>query len=231
MNFKNVCSVGLLAVTLTATGLAFAEKKARPVGITKEMMSVTTNHLGQAVEIKRNQDNSATISKYFLKTSRPCPPFCVLPISLDPRVKTIGELELLKHIKAKDALLIDSRTPDWINGKSGTIPGAVNIPWREININKGGADEITLGEHMEYFGAKQKEDDSWDFSDARQVIFFCNGYWCGQSPVNIKTLLGMGYPGEKILWYRGGMQSWTSLGFNTVEGGNTKESYMKNNMK
>jgi rhodanese-related sulfurtransferase len=231
MNFKNIFTVGVVAASLTASVLAFADKTAKPVGITKEMMSVTTNHLGKAVEIKRNQDNSATISKYFLKTSRPCPPFCVLPISLDPRVKTIGELELLSYIKSKDALLIDSRTPDWINGKSGTIPGAVNIPWTEININKGGADEITLGEHMEYLGAKQNEDDSWDFSDAHKVIFFCNGYWCGQSPVNIRTLLAMGYPGEKILWYRGGMQSWTSLGFNTVEGGNTKESYMKNNMK
>ena len=78
---------------------------------------------------------------------------------------------------------------------------------------------------------KQKEDDSWDFSGAHRVIFFCNGYWCGQSPANIKTLLGMGYPGEKILWYRGGMQAWSSLGFNTVEGGNSKESYMINNMK
>jgi hypothetical protein len=41
----------------------------------------------------------------------------------------------------------------------------------------------------------------------------------------------MGYPGSKMMWYRGGMQAWTSLGFNTVEGSNTKESYMQNNMK
>lgn len=231
MDFKKAFTMGLVAVTLSASSMAFAESKAKPVGITKDMMSVTTNHLGKPVEIKRNQDNSAKISQYYEKTSRPCPPFCVLPISLDPKVKTIGELELLNHVKAKDALLVDSRTPDWINGKSGTIPGAVNIPWKEINISKGGADEITLGEHLEYLGAKQKADDSWDFSGARQVIFFCNGYWCGQSPANIKTLLGMGYPGEKILWYRGGMQAWSSLGFNTVEGSNTKESYMQNNMQ
>jgi rhodanese-related sulfurtransferase len=230
MKIKNLLIIGLMA-TLAISNPAFAEKKTRPVGITRDMMSVSTNHLGKTVEIKRNQDNSAKISKYFEKTSRPCPPFCILPISLHPKVKTIGELELLEHIKAGDALLVDSRTPDWINGKSGTIPGAVNIPWREINVNKGGADEITLGEHMEFFGAKQNADDSWDYTHARKVIFFCNGYWCGQSPTNIKTLLGMGYPAEKMLWYRGGMQAWASLGFNTVEGSNSKESYLENNLK
>ena len=228
INVTKTLTAGFMVIALLASSQVLA---AKPVGITKDMMSVETNHLGKAVKIQRNQDSAATISKYYEKTSRPCPPFCVLPMSLDPNVKTIGELELLNHVKAGDALLIDSRTPDWINGKSGTIPGAINIPWKEINISKGGADEITMGEHLEFFGGKQKEDDSWDFSGAHRVIFFCNGYWCGQSPANIKTLLGLGYPGEKILWYRGGMQAWSSLGFNTVEGGNTKESYMKNNMK
>jgi rhodanese-related sulfurtransferase len=228
MKIKNIVSGSIVAVALAASSVAMAGK---PVNITKDMMSVTTMHLGKAVDIKRDQNNDAKISKYFEKTSRPCPPFCVLPISLHPEVKTIGEVELLQHVKAKDALLVDSRTPDWIKGKSGTIPGAVNIPWKEISVGKGGADEITLGEHMEFLGAKQNADDSWDYSGARQVIFFCNGYWCGQSPANIKTLLGMGYPASKILWYRGGMQAWSSLGFNTVEGGNTKDSYMKHNIK
>jgi len=226
---RNTITATIFVIALAASSLALAAGK--PVGITKEIMSVETNHLGKTVKIQRNQDNAATISKFYEKSSRPCPPFCVLPMSLDPTVKTIGELELLQHVKAGDALLVDSRTPDWINGKSGTIPGAINIPWKEININKGGADDITMAEHLEFFGGKQKADDSWDFSSAHRVIFFCNGYWCGQSPANIKTLLGMGYPGEKMLWYRGGMQAWSSLGFNTVEGGNSKESYMENNMK
>jgi hypothetical protein len=41
--------------------------------------------------------------------------------------------------------------------------------------------------------------------------------WCGQSPSNIKTLLKFGYPAHKIKWYRGGMQSWSNLGLNTVK--------------
>lgn len=226
MNLKTLFTGGLLSATLILSAAALADGK--PVGISKTLQSVTTHHKGEAVEIKRNQDNAATISPYFEKTSRPCPPFCIQPIEVSPGVKTVGELELLEHVQQKDVLLIDSRTPDWIDGKSGTIPGAVNIPWTQVSIAKG-ADEITLSEHMEFFGATQRADDSWDFSKARTLLLFCNGYWCGQSPVNIKTLLDMGYPADKLLWYRGGMQAWTSLGFNTVAGSNTKESYLQHN--
>ncbi len=225
MNLKKTLTGSVMLIALAASSVALAGK---PVGITKTIMSVDTMHLGKKVTIQRNQDNKAKISKFYEKTSRPCPPFCVFPISLDPTVKTIGEVELLHHVKMGDALLVDSRTPDWINGKSGTIPGAVNVPFKEIGKS---ADAITMGEHLEYLGGKQREDDSWDFSGAHKTIFFCNGYWCGQSPANIKSLLAMGFPGEKILWYRGGMQAWSSLGFNTVEGSNTKESYMKHNVK
>jgi hypothetical protein len=31
------------------------------------------------------------------------------------------------------------------------------------------------------------------------------------------TLLKFGYPAEKIKWFRGGMQTWEVLGFNTVK--------------
>ena len=31
------------------------------------------------------------------------------------------------------------------------------------------------------------------------------------------TLLTLGYPAEKLKWYRGGMQSWEQFGFTTVD--------------
>jgi hypothetical protein len=46
---------------------------------------------------------------------------------------------------------------------------------------------------------------------------FCNGMWCGQSPASMATLLKFGYPAEKLKWFRGGMQTWEILGFNTVK--------------
>ncbi|MGD8572392.1 MAG: rhodanese-like domain-containing protein, partial [Gammaproteobacteria bacterium] len=42
------------------------------------------------------------------------------------------------------------------------------------------------------------------------------GMWCGQSPRAIKGLLKLGYPAEKISYYRGGMQSWQMLGLTVV---------------
>jgi hypothetical protein len=42
--------------------------------------------------------------------------------------------------------------------------------------------------------------------------------WCGQSPSGIRAMLREGYPPEKILYYRDGMQGWSTLGLTTVEG-------------
>jgi rhodanese-related sulfurtransferase len=56
----------------------------------------------------------------------------------------------------------------------------------------------------------------WDFSDAKEVLLWCNGPWCGQSPRAIRGLVSLGYPVEKIHNYRDGIQMWQSLGFTTV---------------
>ena len=64
-------------------------------------------------------------------------------------------------------------------------------------------------------GAVEK-DGNWNFDSARELILFCNGLWCGQSPRAIKSLLKIGYPSDKLFWYRGGMQAWQLLGLSTV---------------
>jgi hypothetical protein len=58
--------------------------------------------------------------------------------------------------------------------------------------------------------------DDWDFTDAKDLVVWCNGPACGQSPRAIRGLLRMGYPGEKIKYYRGGMQMWQLWGLTTV---------------
>ena len=54
--------------------------------------------------------------------------------------------------------------------------------------------------------------EKWDFSNAKELLLWCNGPWCGQSPRAISGLLNAGYPAEKLYYYRGGMQMWQSLG-------------------
>ena len=57
----------------------------------------------------------------------------------------------------------------------------------------------------------------WNFDSAKTLVMFCNGPWCGQSSTTIEDLLKIGYPAHKILWYRGGIQDWESLGLTTVK--------------
>ena len=215
MKNTNIIQALIMVCLIAFTGNSMAGK---PVGITPDMMDASVTHNGKTVMIKRDQNNKAVVVPAFAKTSRPCPPFCIQPIVLAPGVETLGEREIIAYLTKMNAgdgtiLVIDSRTPDW--AKKGTIPGAVNIPWTSLNPAKG-ADPISIGEILEdRFGARSLEG-LWDFSDAKTLVMFCNGMWCGQSPSNIKTLLKFGYPSHKIKWYRGGMQSWSNLGLTTV---------------
>jgi rhodanese-related sulfurtransferase len=175
-------------------------------------------HGGQKATIMRNQNPDNNVNPAFAKTSRKCPPFCIQPAELAPGVETIGELEIIHYLKKmsdgdKSIIVVDSRTPDWV--EKGTIPGAVNIPWDKLNIGK--SDPITVQEILEkHFGVKS-QDGFYMFDNAKTVVMFCNGQWCGQSPTNIKGLLKIGYPADKIKWYRGGMQDWELLGLTTVK--------------
>jgi len=144
-----------------------------------------------------------------------------------PGVDTVGELEVLDYLHRihqgdDSVLVVDSRTPDWV--LRGTIPGSVNIPWSKISTDVGGTFQ-TPGESetlvqilSDEFGARQDAaKGTWDFSNAKTLVLFCNGIWCGQSTANIQTLVENGYPVHKLKWYRGGMQDWVSVGLTMVK--------------
>ena len=201
---------------LTIPLVGSAESK--PVGITPEVMSVPFDIDGTTVSIERNQDNNATVNPAFAKTSRPCPPFCIQPSNLAVGVETIGEIEVIEYAKDmnggnEDIIVIDSRTPDWV--ERGTIPTAMNVPWTGLNPAMG-ATPIEIAEILEEVFNVTESEGLFDFSQCRTAVMFCNGMWCGQSPNNIKNLLRLGYPAHKIKWYRGGMQDWEILGLTTI---------------
>jgi len=208
--------IAAAALTLSFSASMAADLK---VKITPDIASVTVKHNGKDVTIQREQKKDATVIPAFAKTSRPCPPFCIQPAVLAPGVETIAEVEVLDYLKRMNGgddsiLVIDSRTPDWV--KRGTIPGSINIPWTTLNISK--SDPFTIVDTLEkHFNVKAQED-LYDFGNAKTLVMFCNGMWCGQSPNNIKSLLKIGYPSHKIKWYRGGMQDWAILGLTTVPG-------------
>lgn len=210
-----------LVATLLVPGLgAAADNK-----ITPDLISVDVMHNGEKVTISRGHDLTATIPDAYTKTDRGCPPFCIEPMQVVPGVETVGEIEVLGYLKRigegdTSVLVVDSRTPDWV--MRGTIPGSVNVPWSRINVDAAGTFETPAEAAMidqvlsDEFGAA-KTDSGWDFSKAKTLVLFCNGIWCPQSALNLKTLTKLGYPAEKLKWYRGGMQDWFSVGLTTVK--------------
>jgi len=100
-------------------------------------------------------------------------------------VHTVGELEVYQHYM-KALPIIDARKPDTSDGV--TIPGSKNIPYDEL-----------IGRMAE-------------LDENNPSIFFCNGPQCPQSSTAIKNLLDAGYPADRILYYRGGMHDWITLG-------------------
>ena len=214
---KKTFFAGLALVVASSLPVA-AIAADKPVGITFDTFEVTVKHNGKDVVVKRDQNPDAVVIDAFAKTSRACPPFCIQPIKLAPGVETIGEAEMIDYmVKAgsdDSILIIDSRTPNWV--ERGTIPGAKNLPWTDLSTARG-ADPLSIGEILtEEFGAEEF-DGLWKFGNAKTLVMFCNGMWCGQSPTNIKSLLDFGYPAHKMKWYRGGMQNWSNLGLTTVK--------------
>ena len=203
----------LLLLAFFAGGAAALE-----VNITPDLDRLEVRHGDRMVTVVRNQDTHAMIDPAYARTSRPCPPFCAQPMKVAESVETVGEIELLAFMKTRlsdgTGVLIDARTPRWY--QAGTIPGSVNIPYTQLNPAQG-ADDITLEDALLPLGVELRDDESWDFSRARHLVLWCNGPWCGQSPVAIRGLLSIGYPADKLLYYRGGMQLWQIFGLPLVK--------------
>ncbi|NBC49826.1 MAG: rhodanese-like domain-containing protein [Gammaproteobacteria bacterium] len=187
------------------------------VKITPTLPYVEVPHGEQSVLLMRHQDPAHTIVSPYQKTARPCPPYCVQPMQIAPGVETVGELELIMYLQQaaaapSEVLVIDSRTSEWV--QRGTIPGSVNIPYTRLDPAYASPQQIAEILQLEF--AAVSIDGLWDFANVKTLVFFCNGAWCGQSPTNIKALLGLGYPAHKLKWYRGGLQAWEQLGLTTV---------------
>ncbi len=205
--FRLLCSA---MITFVITSV---QATAQDVRITPELDVFSVSINGSMIEISRIQDTSNRLRSEFSKTSRPCPPFCIHPMSAAPGVVTIGELEVLDFLENKVAtgkgLLVDARVPEWF--AKGTIPGAVNIPFPTLEETNPFRDEI-----LKAIGARP-EGDGWNFDNAMELAMFCNGPWCDQSPRAIRALIKVGYPPDRLRYYRGGIQNWVSLGLNLRE--------------
>jgi rhodanese-related sulfurtransferase len=109
----------------------------------------------------------------------------IQPMSLARGVRTVGELEVIEHLRAGRPL-VDCRLPEYVD--RGTIPGAVNIPHGEI------AQRIA------------------ELDPVEPTVVFCNGPQCTATAQATAALLAAGWPAERLLYYRGGIHDWVTLG-------------------
>jgi len=113
----------------------------------------------------------------------------IQPLTLAPGVVTVGELELVEHIRNGGAL-IDTRLAGYLDG--GTIPTARTIPHEEIAERAAELDPTAL------------------------TVVFCNGPQCPASGDAVRRLLRAGWPARALAYYRGGIHDWVTLGLPLV---------------
>ena len=163
------------------------------------LMQVKLETADGLIAIERVPSNGGFIAD----TTQFCPPLSMQPIKVAEGVETVGELELIDFMVQKRGLLIDARTEELHLREA--IPGSVNIPY------------TLMVSRLDELGCS-KSNKEWNCAAAERVALYCTGMQCGQSAIAIRAMLSEGYPAEKILYYRGGLQSWKMQGLSTVEG-------------
>ncbi|MDG6777489.1 rhodanese-like domain-containing protein [Thiomicrorhabdus sp. zzn3] len=182
--------------------------------ITHDVREVSLQLQGQSWLIQRNQDPNVTLTPLFTNTTVGF----LQPIQLAPSVETLGELEVLawmRKMQTDDSIVLVDTRP-FLPYERLHIPGAINIPPRLFK-NEFAAIEVLERK----LNVTTTDSGELNFNDAKTVIAYSNGHFCAMTPYAVKyapySLLKLGYPPEKIKYYRGGMQDWTSVGL-TVAG-------------
>ena len=138
----------------------------------------------------------------------------ISPMKIEEGIETYGELEVIDFIQKstsnENLMLIDARLSNWY--EKGTIPTSTNISYKRFDKKKYPTE---FEDTLEELGV-EIEDGKNSFNEAKTLLLFCNGVWCPQSTWAIQNLRKIGYPKEKLKWYRGGMYSWTMLNLTTI---------------
>jgi len=164
------------------------QKHKQKANIIEELESLSITYQKKKIKIER-----------FAPKDKSCPPYCISPMNIK-NIKTVGELEVLKFISHLDdnkrRILVDARVIK--EYKKGTIPASINIPYSMLDRNsKYRGEIIKLINHID------------------KLLVFDNGILDTQAIKLIDNLLETGYSQNKILYYRGGLESWKSLGLTT----------------
>ena len=177
-------------------------------GILGPLLLLALPGLAQSDRISENLDvvdvmiNGSPIS--IGRSGAPCPPACVQPMQAAPGVTTAAELEVIEFLEQSVTvglgLLVDVRVPEQF--ATGSLPGAVNVPHATLKPTNSYRNDLLSALGMQ----------NGDFSAAYELLVFGNGATDSQATEAIRHLLDAGYPADKLIYYRGGIASWTSIG-------------------
>lgn len=143
----------------------------------------------------------------------------IQPLYINDKIKTYSEIEVMNFIFTKTLknpqsyILVDSRKQSWFDFR--TIPSSINIPFEDLKYDEDFEEDFKKA--YKNLGIKVNDNNKLDFSNAKTAVFFCNGPWCPVSSKSIKYLGSLGYPENKMIWYRGGIASWESLSLSVTK--------------
>ncbi len=181
------------------------------VKIAPGIASIYVYHKGKAVKVHRIQNTKNKLTGEYAKVYRPGK--YIQPVKLNDTIETIGEIEVIhfmqERVNRKEGLIIDVRSRQ--DYAKEAIPSAVNIPYKV-------ADNLMAMERIfRSLGMTKKPNGGWESSKAMELVVYCHGLWCQKSGDFINKIVALGYPPQKIKYYRGGFQMWKILGFTTVK--------------
>ncbi len=128
----------------------------------------------------------------------------IQPLVPQPGVTPVTEIDVLHALNDPSTMVIDMRDDEEPLGP--TIPNSYHIPYTELE------------DRLDELGCQPRGKSQWDCTNAFKIVAFCHGPMCVQSPAGIARIVHMGFPVNKISYYRGGMMDWEALGLTTVKG-------------
>ena len=178
-----------LATLLLTTALVASAENLRIIGEATTFSVQTPNG---PIEITRQPVPGVKVTKGGLQP--------LIPIK---GIHPVTEIEILNALNDTDSVVVDMRLPD--ERAAATIPNSVGIPYTDVTLQLGSLGCMAVGAE-------------WDCTAAKKVYAFCNGPVCMQSPIAMAAMVRVGFPVDKLYYYRGGMLNWTALGLTTVAG-------------
>lgn len=174
---------------------------------------VAFNFGGGRIQIAPDAANAATYASRFAAIPASCDPYCIAPQTAAVGIEALIEGQVLdflvEAVGKNEGLLVDARMPE---GRAlGHIPGSVSLPHQTLAPENEFREEI-----LKALGARAFEG-VFNFADAQSLVVYDNGPTQNDAGVLISHLLEVGYPPEKIRYYRGGMQVWSVVGLTVQE--------------